>query len=139
MDKERLEELKKLCEDATPGPWEVHDSCSWRRIGTPGRDGNILCPENHPVDHHPDLRCDEDDLAFIAASRTALPELIAEVEFLTRVARDAERLMKSHFHYYIANPGGQFMRGDGAGGDDEITEPTASEKEIYDVLAACRR
>ena len=52
----------------TPGPWEIHDSCSWRRIGTPGKDGNVLCPTTHPVDHHVDLICSEEDLALIAAA-----------------------------------------------------------------------
>lgn len=49
-------EWRKIAEAATPGPWELQDGSSWRRIGTREHDGNVLCPTNHPVDRHPDLQ-----------------------------------------------------------------------------------
>ncbi len=50
-----LTKMRELSERATAGRWEIQDGCSWRRIGTRGHDGNVLCPTNHPGDHHPDL------------------------------------------------------------------------------------
>jgi hypothetical protein len=76
----RIDEIRKRLDAATPGPWEIHDSCSWRRIGTPGRDGNIVCPTNHPVDRHPDLLAKLADLSLIANAPSDLAFLLAEVE-----------------------------------------------------------
>ena len=40
----------------TPGEWQLQDGSSWRRIGTPGHDGNVLCPSVYSErDRHPDL------------------------------------------------------------------------------------
>jgi hypothetical protein len=99
MDKERLEELKKLCEDATPGPWE-------HRVLQNGVQSFVQAPRNNPgdpydieimgedrnVDNYPPSQALADG-NFIAASRTALPELIAEVEFLTKVAEQMRELL----------------------------------------------
>lgn len=56
-DNEQLpfDQLKILVERATKGRWELQDGSSWRRIGTLGHDGNVLCPYNSRTDHHPDL------------------------------------------------------------------------------------
>lgn len=64
MTPDRLAELKRLCEAATPGPWEANMDQVWC-------DGWLA-----------DVHRDE-NAAFIAAARTALPGLIAEVERLT--------------------------------------------------------
>lgn len=52
-----LARLRELLGKATPGPWELQDGCSWRRIGTRDGDGTVLCPTNSSHDRHPDLTC----------------------------------------------------------------------------------
>jgi len=78
LDKSFLEGLKKLCDDATPGPWN-YDGCSltnwhdrtfemeWIPNGVDSEGGTINA--NRTIDGE-----------FIAAARTAMPMLIAEVE-----------------------------------------------------------
>lgn len=86
----KAKEALERAEKATEGPWEIQDSCSWRRIGrTPyQRDGDVLCPTNQ-TDGHPDLLATRETLAFIAHARQDVPylarkviELDAEVERL---------------------------------------------------------
>lgn len=70
-----LAEWEKAAEGVTPGPWQVYDGCSWRRIGTAqsvGRhdDCAVLAPTK-ASDGHPDLTCSrgndrEANLAWIA-------------------------------------------------------------------------
>jgi uncharacterized protein (TIGR02996 family) len=112
MNDERLAELERLCEVAQPGPWEVRDSdrhpafftcpsgirdwpeggLSWSILadggdpspavngwavlfGESGGDSGGIVPTHA-------------DLDFVAAARTAVPELVAEVRRL-RTAIDA--------------------------------------------------
>lgn len=68
-----LVELEKL---ATPGPWTVYDSNSWRRIGSERDYHEILWPCKQQ-DGHPDF-CGHNrdaDLALIVALRNAFPAL----------------------------------------------------------------
>lgn len=76
-----LEELAKLCEGATPGPWiigEAGDTIEWD-----SEDGEFGF-----------FACDFKQAPFIAASRTYLPLLIkvAEAAKNTAGARDVELL-----------------------------------------------
>lgn len=67
--------LLSLCANATPGPWELQTSNSWRRIGTAGgrfADGNVLAPTTHRGDNHPDLAARQEDLDFIVAANPAV-------------------------------------------------------------------
>lgn len=90
-----LDELKALCEAATPGPW------TWECDG----DDDPACsfalfaphiprlPERLVLHQHNGyIRTTQPNADFIAAARTAMPELIAEVERLqdaySRVSRD---------------------------------------------------
>ena len=86
IDKEYLARLEMMADLCTSGPWEVQTGCSWRRIGSAGKDGNVLCPTNHPVDGHPDLSSAdgnrENNLALMAESRTAIPALVKRVRQL---------------------------------------------------------
>jgi hypothetical protein len=86
MDKERLEELKKLCEDATPGPW-------WQyRHGVDDYQNGGLCANDTELwGGYDGCMPSAADIELMAQSRTALPELIAEVEFLTKVSKQAIR------------------------------------------------
>jgi hypothetical protein len=89
MDKERLEELKKLCEDATPGPWEVDTNEPFTNdmVGVLSPTAKMYAVLFRDQETEDDAEIvSPSDAALIAASRTALPELIAEVEFLTKVA-----------------------------------------------------
>lgn len=66
--------LRALAERATPGPWELQTSNSWRRIGTAGArfaDGDVLAPTTHRGDNHPDLAARQEDLDFIVAADPA--------------------------------------------------------------------
>jgi len=75
-----LDELQRLCDAATPGPWKFGDGYAWFTVDGP--DGREVCETGDATDaaHH--------DGAFIAAARDALPKLIAEVRRL----REAERV-----------------------------------------------
>lgn len=83
-------ELARLAEAATPGPWEWWSSCShWRLTGADRRDGGVISATK-ASDGFPLVVCNEDDRAFIAAARSAVPALIAEVAAL-REDRDQWR------------------------------------------------
>jgi hypothetical protein len=108
MDKERLEELKKLCEDATPGPWTPEYSDYGDEIWFGGRGWGMWSLDPVGVylsgqaqnNNAEDMAEREADAKLIAASRTALPELIAEVEFLTKVAEQA--IMSTELYNYTS-------------------------------------
>lgn len=74
---EQMGEWKRLCEAATPGPWEAKDY---------GSEAELVCGRGglyaYWIDPMGDFRAE--DARFIAASRTALPALLAEVERLER-------------------------------------------------------
>ena len=80
--------LRALAERATPGPWELQTSNSWRRIGTAGGrfvDGDILSPTTHRGDNHPDLAARQEDLDFIvAADPSTVMALLDEIQRLQR-------------------------------------------------------
>ncbi len=91
-----LSALERLEREATPGPWEWQTGCSWRRIGSAGESGNVLCPMNARYDNHPDLACREEDGEYIAALRNAAPRLLSELLALReeneRLRRDLGRM-----------------------------------------------
>lgn len=74
---EKLDELERLLEQATPGDWEWYKSNSYNRIGL----ANSYCEIIYPVkysDGHPGIEWRNDaDAKLILASRNALPALIA--------------------------------------------------------------
>lgn len=88
------EELRRLCEAATPGPWKWWTSNSWRRLRSCRRDSHPSVAE--PIvarDGHPDMIISDADQAFIAAARTAVPALLdaleaAEAEILDTTWQD---------------------------------------------------
>jgi len=90
LSEKQLGLLEALCDQATPGPWSYAEDDSsgvWR----------ILGPEGERLFEEPSSDSDEDtgsfdgssaDYRLVAAARTALPRLIAEVRQLRRaVAR----------------------------------------------------
>ena len=82
-----LAELERLCEKATPGPWATYAPSGgeygkkYESMGVRDEQGAI-CMSNQPGWAYPEQW---DNGSFIAASRAALPALIAEVRRL-RVA-----------------------------------------------------
>jgi len=49
--------------------WQLQTSNSFRRIGTPYGDGNVLCGTKHPHDGHPDLLAAQGVLDYIVAAQ----------------------------------------------------------------------
>lgn len=84
-----IQRLNELHAKATPGPWKVWDSCSFRRI-THKADGDVISGTVQQSDGHPDLDAKRDDLEFLCALRNAWPEIAAEIERLGR-ERDAAK------------------------------------------------
>ena len=111
MIEEELSELEELCNAATPGPWEwiEDDEGDWELVsGTPEQ---IMQQQEEAVvyvDLMPALRRDvvkalEEDRAFIAEARTAVPALIAKVRRLQSALDEANAELHD-FDYMI--PGG---------------------------------
>jgi hypothetical protein len=71
---EDLAEAKRLCAEATPEPWDVHEGRDYIQLRGP--EGSISYPHDEPNEQ------DEKDYAFIAFTRSLLPKLIARVEQL---------------------------------------------------------
>jgi hypothetical protein len=80
-----LDELKMLCANAWAGPWQrkYHGSSRHRVVGGSGK---------LPICMGARLQ----DLEFIAAARTALPELIARVERLEESLHNCVVLLHAH-------------------------------------------
>lgn len=76
-----VEAIRELCEAATEGPWEIWTSNSVRRISARG-DGDVLSAYTARYDGMPDLcgRNLDNDLRFIAAARTLVPQILAAYE-----------------------------------------------------------
>lgn len=80
----KLEDIRKLCDAATPGPWVWHHaypdgdrrdySTLQSGVARVLDDGSACGEYNKEIDPH------GDDAAFIAASRTLLPKLVAVAE-----------------------------------------------------------
>ena len=92
-----LDELMRLREAATPGPWKVNigDFESEDGYGTVTApyveaDGKTICV---PFDRGPDDDNDEDDAAYIVAACNAVPELVARIRELEAEIkrRDAQK------------------------------------------------
>lgn len=97
ITEEQLREWRELAEKATPGRWQWWTSNSWRRLkselGT-GTTRNVLEPYTVWHDKHPDCLVHDDDMDFIAASRTAVPALCEEVERLREALSLAETIIR---------------------------------------------
>jgi hypothetical protein len=103
MDQQRLDEIRERCEAATKGPWEAVNKSvrlagvvckfSWGNEAPDGYNGGICnclgasygAKKNDPVNEQA-----RGNAAFIAASRTDVPDLLNEVERL-QADRDAWR------------------------------------------------
>ncbi len=86
-----LDVMEAGLEGVTPGPWEVYDGCSWRRIGTTGARYDD-CAVLYPVvadDGHPDLSSRHGDRDRNLAHITRLdPATVRELIRLARIGLD---------------------------------------------------
>lgn len=78
---EEIAAVKALCDRASPGPWQAcgaqpDNACACKLVWSVPRDVPIMSAN---VDDAPG---DPGDVAFIAASRTLVPQLLAEIERL---------------------------------------------------------
>jgi len=85
-----LVKLRELVEKATPGPWELWTSCSWRRFGSRG--GSHVCePILQHSDNHPDLFFKNGGEMGPDAQLIALaPDLARNLLALSEECREAE-------------------------------------------------
>lgn len=86
MTPEQLQELKKLCEKATPGVWAISDATELYYIYSDsykGPRGSGICGG-----------ADYENTRFIATARTALPRLIEEVEKHLLIQAEVTRINK---------------------------------------------
>lgn len=95
MTDDKMAEIKKLCDAATPGPWFMRTN---RHADTSGKPWGWLdaLPSGGPQRAIPGVRVDwtrgdesEANARFIAAARTAVPDLLALVETLRRERDEA--------------------------------------------------
>ena len=84
MNAERVAELRELCEKATVGHWNVSGQSSYiyGEFAIGYKIAQLSLSTGGCV-HNPNA---ENDAAFIAAARTALPGLLDEVERLRKIA-----------------------------------------------------
>lgn len=80
----KLEEIKKLIEAATPGPWEAKD----RMVMDAQRDRVATCDGGYASSGGYNQSV---DAAFIAAARTLMPKLLNAVEVLGTLAAQSSR------------------------------------------------
>lgn len=85
---ERLSEIAALCEAATPGPWR--QDCQIRVVAGPDNNPTDIIDYDHALHGEPPGASELADLAFVAASRTAIPELLAEISRLQTESLAAE-------------------------------------------------
>ena len=94
-----LDALKRLCEQATPGPWAVrpsyHDGEDFEDVISHGHGNLNVCADCSP---------DTTDAELIATARTEMPALIAEVERLLKVAEAALAVRDKTISCYIVHP-----------------------------------
>lgn len=89
MTPERIAELRRLCEAATPGPWVAAtwagEDFGWSACGPVHEESDDDTPEG------PNQDLAKRDADFMSAARIAVPELLDEVERLRKevdIARD---------------------------------------------------
>lgn len=91
LNAETVKRLRDRLAMATQGEWEVQDSCSWRRIGTLGHSGNVICPDTYSRDdRHPDLTAGRGEsvyanLLLAVEAVNALPHLLDAWDELQRL------------------------------------------------------
>lgn len=106
---DRARALLALAPHTTPRPWSWWTSCSWRRLSSDvtRRDGDVLTPTNHPIDHHPDVICREEDRDWIEGASNAAEPLAA---FALAFAEALPGLYREHgggCHHWVEGDDGR--------------------------------
>lgn len=139
-DDAKLAEIRALCDAATPGPWFMRTN---RHADTSGKPWGWLdaLPSGGPQRAIPGVRVDwtrgdesEANARFIAASRTAVPDLLALVETLRRErdeARASEARLREALLSVVYEDGGRWRTAVHSGAD--VTD------EVGPALAASER
>lgn len=98
-----LDELMRLREAATPGPWkakigdfEYEDGYGTVTAPYVEADGKTICV---PTDRGPDDDNDESDAAYIVSACNAVPELVARIRELERLCEQQQHRLD--FKYAI--------------------------------------
>ena len=123
MNKERLLELRRLSDAASAGPWEL--SCNknmphYDSILAEDERGTFILAEVNI-----NMKKWGDDVIFIAASRTAIPELLDEIESLhvkletAREALDFYAYKRNWFNKLGIIVEGAYMRFDAISDDSD--------------------
>lgn len=86
MNRPPIEEIKDVLKHATPGPWQIWTSCSWRRFGSKATSQTVVEPVKQ-YDGHPDLWFrnggeDGPDAQLIAEAPQWLHDCLAYIEHL---------------------------------------------------------
>lgn len=87
MTQSELNRLKKLCEEAIPGPWEAYKDEDGNYSGVRTL-ANVDYNENVVWGYVPWEDGGTTEAVFIAEARNALPQLIAEVERLREALKE---------------------------------------------------
>jgi hypothetical protein len=107
MTTEEIERLRRLCEKATPGPWEWYGRSGDAYLVAPKAGGKWIMDDGSAGgEYNPYLKPNDPDAQFIAASREAVPTLLDEVERLRDVLSLVEaELFKCYlFKGYVGGP-----------------------------------
>ncbi len=99
-------ELRRLAEAATPGEWEWWTSCSFYRMGVKHDYPNHILEPTVLSDGHPDIICEPEDRAYIAAaSPSVLLALLSRLEAAERVVEAASAMLgKGEYCVTSRNP-----------------------------------
>lgn len=102
-DRQKLRDAAQAAAGGTPprssveralDRWSLQTSNSFRRIGTPYGDGNVLCGATHPRDGHPDLLAAPAVFDYIIAAQ---PRVV--LALLDELDRCEETLALSRKHH----------------------------------------
>lgn len=92
MLSEERAELRRLCDEASPGPWRYG-------VGPYGWDEGVITGEGEVIitnSGHGGTSIKSEDAAFITAARGALPQLLADLEAAEKRAVQAESEAKGY-------------------------------------------
>jgi hypothetical protein len=99
ITQQRLDEIKARCEAATPGPWKHRDppevqipDPNWERHEIVDESLKLVAQTHYPTTEWKCARNEEMERngPFIAAARTDIPDLLAEVERLRAEAAEMQ-------------------------------------------------
>ena len=87
MKPEELTVIEQRANAATPGPWAIYRDETWMVVSIDATNGAVVAPEGD------NLILSVTDAEFIAAARTDIPALIAEIRRLEQLYLESLRLV----------------------------------------------